>query len=136
MRVRGVIEALLALPGYHGVLAYTLAEALWLADTVDDVVVGYPTAERGGIRRLATDPELAGRVTLMVDSPQQLDLIDAVLPPGRREDDPGLPRARRLLERARARAPRRAPLARARPGRRGRARRVHRRAARASGSSA
>jgi D-serine deaminase-like pyridoxal phosphate-dependent protein len=85
VRVRSVIEALLDEPGYHGVLAYTLAEALWLADTVDDIVVGYPTAERGGIRRLGGDAALASRITLMVDSPQQLDLIDAVLPPGRRE---------------------------------------------------
>lgn len=91
IRVRGVVEALLAMPGYRGVLAYTLAEALWLAagtdgrPGIDDVVVGYPTAERGSIRRLATDPELAARVTLMVDSPAQLDLVDAVLPPARRE---------------------------------------------------
>ena len=86
VRVRSVIEALLREPGYRGVLAYTLAEALWLADTVDDLVVGYPTAERGSIRRLATAPDLASRVTLMVDSTQQLDLIDAVLPPSQREE--------------------------------------------------
>lgn len=85
LRVRGIVEALLEMPGYHGVLAYTLAEALWLAETVDDIVVGYPTAERASIRRLATDAELARRVTLMVDSPAQLDLVDAVLPAGRRE---------------------------------------------------
>jgi len=85
VRVRSVIEALLRQPGYRGVLAYTLAEALWLADTVDDLVVGYPTAERGGIRRLGRDADLASRITLMVDSPAQLDLVDAVLPPGRRE---------------------------------------------------
>lgn len=86
VRVRAVIEALLAQPGYHGVLAYTLAEALWLAETIDDVVVGYPTAERGSIRRLATDPALASRITLMVDSLQQLDLVDDVLAPGQREE--------------------------------------------------
>ncbi|WP_394552650.1 alanine racemase [Agromyces sp. MMS24-JH15] len=86
IRVRGVIEALLRLPGYHGVLAYTLAEAIWLAENVDDIVIGYPTAERAGIRRLATDPRLASRITLMVDSPEQLDLVDAVLPPGEREE--------------------------------------------------
>ncbi|HEU0180828.1 MAG TPA: alanine racemase, partial [Agromyces mariniharenae] len=86
VRVRSVIESLLAQPGYHGVLAYTLAEAIWLADTADDLVVGYPTAERGSIRRLATDADLASRITLMVDSPQQLDLVDAVLPPARREE--------------------------------------------------
>ncbi|KQM83005.1 amino acid deaminase/aldolase [Agromyces sp. Leaf222] len=85
IRVRSVIEALLRLPGYHGVLAYTLAEAIWLADTVDDLVVGYPTAERGSIRRLATDPQLAGRITLMVDSIAQLDLIDSVIAPTGRE---------------------------------------------------
>ncbi|MFD4422699.1 alanine racemase [Agromyces sp. NPDC058484] len=85
VRVRSVIEALLEEPGYRGVLAYTLAEALWLADTVDDIVVGYPTAERGGIRRLAEDAALASRITLMVDSPAHLDLIDSVLPPGQRE---------------------------------------------------
>nr|WP_234407212.1 alanine racemase [Microterricola viridarii] len=85
LRVRGVIEQLLALPGYHGVLAYTLAEALWLAETVDDVVVGYPSVDRASIRRLATTPELAARITLMVDAPDQLDVIDAVLKPGQRE---------------------------------------------------
>ena len=86
VRVRSVVEALLQQPGDRGVLAYTLAEALWLADTVDDIVVGYPTAERGGIRRLGTDAESASRITLMVDSPQQLDLVDDVLPPSRREE--------------------------------------------------
>jgi D-serine deaminase-like pyridoxal phosphate-dependent protein len=85
LRVRAVIEALLRLPGYRGVLAYTLAEAVWLADVVDDVVVGYPTADRGSIRRLARDPDLASRIALMVDSPAQLDLIDRVLPPRERE---------------------------------------------------
>ncbi|WP_430645820.1 alanine racemase [Agromyces sp. GXS1127] len=89
IRVRAVIEALLALPGYRGVLAYTLAEAIWLAGrmpSLDDLVVGYPTAETAGIRRLATDGDLARRITLMVDSPAQLDLVDAVLPPAEREE--------------------------------------------------
>jgi D-serine deaminase-like pyridoxal phosphate-dependent protein len=89
IRVREVIDALLRLPGYRGVLAYTLAEAIWLAeriDTLDDLVVGYPTAEAGAIRRLATDADLARRITLMVDSPAQLDLVDAVLPPTAREE--------------------------------------------------
>lgn len=85
VRVRGVIESVLALPGYRGVLAYTLAEALWLAETIDDVVVGYPSVDRAAIQRLATSPELASRVTIMVDSPAQLDIVDSVLPAGKRE---------------------------------------------------
>ncbi|MCS5734262.1 alanine racemase [Herbiconiux daphne] len=84
IRVRAVQDAVLALPGYAGVLAYTLPEALWLAETVDDVVVGYPTADRDAIRRLAADENLAARVTLMVDSIEHLDLIDSVVAPGGR----------------------------------------------------
>lgn len=84
VRVRGVLDAVLALPGYRGILAYTLPEALWLAETHDDIVVGYPSADRDAIARLAADERLAARVTLMVDSLAQLDLIDAVVAPGRR----------------------------------------------------
>lgn len=91
VRVRSVLDAVLALPGYAGVLAYTLPEALWLAEgdaehaPIADVVVGYPTADRAAIARLAASPELASRVTLMVDSVAHLDLIDAVVPPIERE---------------------------------------------------
>ncbi|HTN58760.1 MAG TPA: amino acid deaminase/aldolase [Protaetiibacter sp.] len=84
VRVRGVLDAVLALPGFHGILAYTLPEALWLAETHDDIVVGYPTANRAAIARLAADERLASRVTLMVDSLAQLDLIDAVVAPSKR----------------------------------------------------
>ena len=68
IRVRGVLEALLALPGYRGLLAYSLAEALWFAETLTDVVVGYPTADRAAIHRLGRSPELTASVALMVDS--------------------------------------------------------------------
>ena len=90
VRVRGVLDAVLALPGYSGVLAYSLPEALWLASDSDgaqairDVVVGYPTADRAALARLASDEVLASRVTLMVDDARQLDLIDAVAPPAKR----------------------------------------------------
>lgn len=85
IRVRAVIDAVLALPGFSGVLAYTLPEALWLAEEITDVVVGYPTTHRAAIRTLARSPLLAGRVTLMIDAVEQLDLIDAVVPPAQRE---------------------------------------------------
>jgi D-serine deaminase-like pyridoxal phosphate-dependent protein len=87
IRVRGVLDAVLALDGYSGVLAYTLPEALWLASDVDgytaieDVVVGYPSVDRQAIQTLASSETLASRVTLMVDSVAQLDLIDAVSTP-------------------------------------------------------
>jgi len=86
VRVRGVLDAVLALPGYAGLLAYTLPEALWLAQTHPDVVVGYPTAHRAAIAHLVSDDALAARVTLMVDDPAQLDLVDAVAAPTRRAE--------------------------------------------------
>jgi D-serine deaminase-like pyridoxal phosphate-dependent protein len=85
VRVRSVTDAVLALPGYAGVLAYTLPEALWLADTIEDVVVGYPTADRAALYVLATDPKLAARVTIMVDSVEHLDFVDSVIAPAKRE---------------------------------------------------
>ncbi|HRN30283.1 MAG TPA: alanine racemase, partial [Terrimesophilobacter sp.] len=84
LRVRGIIEAVEAMQGYHGVLAYTLPEALWLAETIQDVVVGYPTADRAALAKLGASDELAGRVTLMVDSVEGLDLIDSVVAPRNR----------------------------------------------------
>ncbi len=87
VRVRGVLEAVLALPGYRGILAYTLPEALWLAEgdeRFDDIVVGYPTVDRAAIAALGADERLASRVTVMIDDLGQLDLIDAVIPPARR----------------------------------------------------
>ncbi len=87
VRVRGVLDAVLSLPGYRGILAYTLPEALWLAggdERYDDIVVGYPTVDRAAIAALGSDERLAARVTLMVDDLAQLDLIDAVVPPAGR----------------------------------------------------
>jgi D-serine deaminase-like pyridoxal phosphate-dependent protein len=86
LRVRSVIEAVEALPGYRGVLAYTLPEGLWLAETIPDVVVGYPSVDRQAIERLGRDERLAARVTIMVDSVDQLDLVDSVLRPVKRAD--------------------------------------------------
>ncbi|MES2170387.1 MAG: amino acid deaminase/aldolase [Actinomycetota bacterium] len=91
VRVRGVIDAVLELDGFEGVLSYALAEALWLAEgderhqPIEDVVVGYPSVDRSAIHHLATSPELAARVTIMVDSVDQLDAVDAVIPPAKRE---------------------------------------------------
>ncbi|MET7965609.1 amino acid deaminase/aldolase [Micromonospora sp. NPDC005305] len=86
VRVRELLTRALARPGWRGVMAFTLAEALWLARSgvSDDVLVAYPTADRGALAELAADPALAEAVTLMVDDAGQLDLIDQVSPPGRR----------------------------------------------------
>jgi D-serine deaminase-like pyridoxal phosphate-dependent protein len=84
VRVRELLDAVLAIPGYRGILAFTLPEALWLAESHDDVVLGYPTVDRAALGALAADERAAERVTLMIDDVAQLDVVDAVAPAGRR----------------------------------------------------
>ncbi len=86
VRVREVLDAVLRLPGFRGILAFTLAEALWLAEEHEDIVVGYPTADRAGLERLVHDDRAAARITLMIDDPAQLDLVDSVAAPATRAE--------------------------------------------------
>jgi len=80
VRCRELLSRVLRRPGWQGVLAYTLAEANWLvrSGVTDDAVVAYPTADRAALRDLAHDDQLRAGVTLMVDSAEQLDVIQAV----------------------------------------------------------
>ncbi|MBO9626316.1 MAG: alanine racemase [Microbacterium sp.] len=86
VRVRAVLDAVLRLPGFRGILSFTLDEALWLAETHDDIVLGYPTVDRAGLERLFADERAAQRITLMVDDPVHLDLIDSVADPAHRPE--------------------------------------------------
>ncbi len=82
VRCRALTTATLALPGFAGVLALTLPEALWLAADIADVVVAYPSADRAALHRLASDETLADRVTIMIDAVEQLDFVERVVPAG------------------------------------------------------
>jgi D-serine deaminase-like pyridoxal phosphate-dependent protein len=86
VRCRTLLERVLSRPGWHGVMAYTLPEAVWLVRSgiTDDVLVAYPTVDRAGLRELTTHPELAAAITLMVDHPSHLDVVDQVTAPGAR----------------------------------------------------
>ena len=86
VRVRSVLDAVLKLPGFRGILAFTLEEALWLAETHDDIMLGYPTVDRAGLARLFADEQAAQRITLMIDDLVHLDLIDSVAGPGSRPE--------------------------------------------------
>jgi D-serine deaminase-like pyridoxal phosphate-dependent protein len=79
VRCRALQGRALARQGFRGTLAFTLPEALWLASQgVDDLVVAYPTADADALRALAADARSAS-VTLMVDSVEQLELLDAAV---------------------------------------------------------
>jgi D-serine deaminase-like pyridoxal phosphate-dependent protein len=78
VRCRAVIEQVLGWDGFRGVMAFTLPEALWLAErgTSGDVLVAYPTADTAALARLAADPAAAAAIAVMVDSEAHLDLIE------------------------------------------------------------
>ena len=78
VRSRGVLREVLGADllgdeAVRGVMAYSLAEALWLVDSgCDDVLMGYPTVDRAALERLGADAGALDAVTLMVDDPRQL----------------------------------------------------------------
>ncbi|RZT82221.1 D-serine deaminase-like pyridoxal phosphate-dependent protein [Micromonospora violae] len=88
VRSRELISRALARPGWHGVMAFTLPEAIWLvrAGVSDDVLVAYPSADRAALAELGADPTLAAAITLMIDGTGQLDFIDAIAAPGQRAE--------------------------------------------------
>jgi D-serine deaminase-like pyridoxal phosphate-dependent protein len=82
LRCRSLQERVLALPGFHGTLAFTLPEALWLAGHgARDILVAYPSVDRRALRALvelvAEHPEQA--LTVMVDCVEHLDLLQAAI---------------------------------------------------------
>ncbi|HWG14442.1 MAG TPA: amino acid deaminase/aldolase [Streptosporangiaceae bacterium] len=78
VRCRFLLDRVLTRPGFAGLMCYSLPEALWLSaqGTSEDLVVGYPTADRGALAALAADPVARRRITLMADSAEQLDVVD------------------------------------------------------------
>lgn len=77
VRCRALLERVLAKDGFAGIMSFTLAESVWLARSgFDDVLLAYPSADRGGFAELAGDPKLAAAVTVMIDDPAQLGFID------------------------------------------------------------
>ena len=82
VRCRELMDQVLATDGFRGVLAFTLPEALWLAPWLagrgrgDDILVAYPTADHTALARLAGDPAAAAAITVMVDCPEHLDMIE------------------------------------------------------------
>lgn len=83
VRCRALQERVLARPGFQGTLAFTLPEALWLAEQgFRDIVVAYPAADREALRTLArrTEQQPDAHVAVMVDSVAQLEAIEPVAP--------------------------------------------------------
>src|SRR3546814_10537432 len=80
LRVPALLSRALAHDAFSGVLAYSLREALWLhARTIsDDIVMGYPSVDRGALAELVNSPSAASTITLMIDSTAHLDVVDSI----------------------------------------------------------
>jgi D-serine deaminase-like pyridoxal phosphate-dependent protein len=85
LRCPELLDRALQLPGFRGLMCYALPEALWLhrRGTSQDLLVAYPTADRAALGELAGDPAAARAVSLVVDSVEHLDLVDAATGPRR-----------------------------------------------------
>lgn len=76
VRCRWALERALATPGFAGVMAFSVAEAIWLVKNgVPDVLLGYPSTDRAALAELGADETLRDAITLMVDDPAQLALM-------------------------------------------------------------
>nr|WP_241680642.1 alanine racemase [Pseudactinotalea suaedae] len=80
LRVRALIDKALASPGFAGVMAFSLAEALWLVEQgVRDVLLGYPSVDRRALSSLVSDTRAREQITLMVDDVAQVALVERAI---------------------------------------------------------
>jgi D-serine deaminase-like pyridoxal phosphate-dependent protein len=117
VRSRAVLREALRAPGFHGLMTFTLRESLWLhGDGFADLLLGYPTVDRAALAQLAATEDPAPPA-LMIDSTDQLDLVDAAAPPAGRPQpvrvcldfDTSLELARRRVRIGPKRSPLRTP---------------------------
>lgn len=80
LRVRAVLVDVLARLGFSGVMSFSLAESVWLADQGhDDVLLAYPSTSAQGFADLVAAEHRRAAITVMVDSVEHLDLVDRLL---------------------------------------------------------
>ncbi|HYN28306.1 MAG TPA: amino acid deaminase/aldolase [Dermatophilaceae bacterium] len=75
-RCTAVLRRVLDRPGFRGVLAYAVPEALWLARLgIDDVLVAYPSVDGAALAEVAGDPALRAAVSVVVDSAEHVRFL-------------------------------------------------------------
>lgn len=76
LRSTNALRRALSHPGYQGILAYSVPEALKLvAEGFTDIVVAYPCVDTVALRELAANDQARQEIAVMVDCPEHLDLI-------------------------------------------------------------
>jgi D-serine deaminase-like pyridoxal phosphate-dependent protein len=80
VRCRALLDRILARPGFAGVMAYAVDEAVWLArEGVRDVFVAYPSVDAAALQEVATDDLLRAEVTVTIDSVEHVRWLRDVL---------------------------------------------------------
>lgn len=83
VRCRSLLRRVLDRPGFAGVMAYAVPEAVWLArHGFRDVFVAYPSVDVEWIRTVAQDEELRSEITLAVDSVEHVQFLAGVVGEG------------------------------------------------------
>ena len=76
VRCRTLLDRVLARPGFAGVMAYAVPEAVWLASSgVRDVFVAYPSVDVEALCAVAADDTLRREVTVTVDSVEHVRFL-------------------------------------------------------------
>ena len=77
LRIRRAVTEALTVPGFRGVMAYSLAEALWWARKGQpDVLVAYPSTDEASLTDLLTSAEARAAVVITVDGGEHLSLLE------------------------------------------------------------
>ncbi|MFW5472503.1 amino acid deaminase/aldolase [Knoellia sp. CPCC 206450] len=83
VRCRALLRRVLDRPGFAGVMAYAVPEAVWLVrQGFTDVFVAYPSVDVEWIRTVVEDEQLRAEVTLAVDSVEQVRYLADLVGPG------------------------------------------------------
>lgn len=83
LRCRALLDRVLGRPGFAGVMAYAVPEAVWLArEGVRDIFVAYPSVDVPALREVATDDLLRAEVTVTIDSVEHVRWLRDVLGAG------------------------------------------------------
>lgn len=79
VRCRPLLRRALERPGFRGVMAYSVREALWLAaDGFSDLFVAYPSADRSALHAVAGNSHAASTITVTVDSAEHVAFLAGI----------------------------------------------------------
>ncbi len=80
VRCRTLLRRVLDRPGFAGVMAYAVPEAVWLVrQGFTDVFVAYPSVDREWLQTVAADEHLRNEISVAVDSVEQVRFLADLL---------------------------------------------------------